>query len=556
MRPAPSLHLARARRLVAPLAALGVIGGALVGPAVLTAAAAGSTGQTLDQPFSDTSAQDGFEAIGGTWQVIGGSYHQSGGPDVAGTNASLSVLRAPTSGDTWRATSVVEPAATAPADVSLVFDFSDRDDYSYVHLDQVAARSGILTVRRGVQTRVSALPTTVVPGRSYDVELRRDPAGIRVFAGVTGARRVFVGRAPLLRATGHRVGYGSWAGSAAFDDLVVRGVSAPVSTPAPTPTTPTPSSGSRIVPVSTSPQLTAALADARPGDVITLADGVYTSTGVTASTSVGGKRYAGTFVAQRAGTAQQPITLRGSRAAVIDGAPGGDGTRGRYGLYLVGADHWHVSGITVTNAAKGIVVDRSDHAVIDGVAVSRTGQEGIHLRAGSSDDVVRGSRVATTGLSDAAFGEGVYVGSAHSNWATYSNGEPDASDRNQILDNVIGTTGAESIDVKEGTTGGLVSGNSFDGSGMTGSFADSWIDLKGNGWSIVGNHGVHAPLDGFQVHTAVTGWGRGNTFSGNVADVGAAGFGVRLQDTAAGNVVSCDNTVTHAASGLTNGRCS
>jgi len=44
------------------------------------------------------------------------------------------------------------------------------------------------------------------------------------------------------------------------------------------------------------------------------------------------------------------------------------------------------------------------------------------------------------------------------------------------------------MDIKEGTTGGPISGNTF-GAGMSGSWADSWIDLKGNGWVIQNNHG-------------------------------------------------------------------
>lgn len=60
---------------------------------------------------------------------------------------------------------------------------------------------------------------------------------------------------------------------------------------------------------------------------------------------------------------------------------------------------------------------------------------------------------------------------------------------------------AEEIDIKEGTCCGLISGNTFDGTGMSGeNFADSWIDLKGDKWTVENNTGVHSIKDGIQVH--------------------------------------------------------
>ena len=70
-----------------------------------------------------------------------------------------------------------------------------------------------------------------------------------------------------------------------------------------------------------------------------------------------------------------------------------------------------------------------------------------------------------------------------SNWPQYSGGEPDRSDRNVVQHNTISATSSESIDIKEGTTGGLVIGNVMDGSGMTG--ADSLVDVKGNDGRVV-----------------------------------------------------------------------
>jgi hypothetical protein len=112
------------------------------------------------------------------------------------------------------------------------------------------------------------------------------------------------------------------------------------------------------------------------------------------------------------------------------------------------------------------------------------------------------------------------------------------------------------MDIKEGTTGGLISGNVFDGTGMSGSWADSWIDLKGNGWVVQNNHGSNALQDGFQVHQALSGWGNDNIFVGNVADVNGPGYGFWLQSGITGTKVMCANSVSGAAKGFANVACS
>jgi hypothetical protein len=191
---------------------------------------------------------------------------------------------------------------------------------------------------------------------------------------------------------------------------------------------------------------------------------------------------------------------------------------------------------------------------VDGVRVFRIGDEAIHFRDNSTDNLVRNSEISDTGLREPGFGEGLYFGQARSNWV---NGQPDRSDRNKAINNRIGpNVRAEHLDLKEGTTGGEIRGNTFDGAGQSGAnSADSWIDAKGNGYRITGNHGTSALLDGFQTHIILAGWGRDNVFSGNTADVRAAGFGFKIQldgGTPAGNVVCTDNTVTSAGSGTAN----
>lgn len=309
---------------------------------------------------------------------------------------------------------------------------------------------------------------------------------------------------------------------------------APSGAPGRSPVRPAEACPLATVTVADASTLTAALAGARPGDTIKLKDGVYE----------------GRFAVTAPGTAARPVHLCGGPGAVLDGGGTGHG----YALHLDGADHWRLTGFTVRNAQKGVMLDRTNHAVLIGLTVEHVGDEAIHLRAFSSDNVVQHSTVRDTGLRRAKFGEGVYVGSATSNWCVITACEPDRSDRNVIRGNRISAVTAEPVDIKEGTTGGIIEGNTFDGAAMTGAYADSWVDVKGNGWLIRGNTGRHSRGDGFQTHRVADGWGEGNVFTANTADVGGVGWGFHLAPVAT-NVVACDNTVTGAAKGLANTTC-
>jgi parallel beta helix pectate lyase-like protein len=308
-------------------------------------------------------------------------------------------------------------------------------------------------------------------------------------------------------------------------------VADPVSCPAPT------------VRAGTSAELRSALRDAAPGTVIGLADGTYD----------------GTFSASGAGTAREPIWVCGGRDAVLRGPGSGDGTV----LHLDRTAHWRLVGFTVREGRKGVMVDDTRDAVLQDLTVTGIGDEAVHLRTNSTGNVVRGLTISDTGLRREKFGEGVYVGSAVSNWCDVTACEPDRSDRNVIVANTISRTTAESVDLKEGTTGGVVADNTFDGAGLRGD-ADSWVDVKGNGWLVQGNRGTTAPTSGFEVNVQADGWGTGNTFDANVADVAGSdgdgsGFGIELRpptdEPTAGNRVTCTNTASGAARGLTNTTC-
>ncbi len=286
-------------------------------------------------------------------------------------------------------------------------------------------------------------------------------------------------------------------------------------------------------------QLQASLSAAAPGAVIRMAPGVYR----------------GGFDATGSGTHRRPIWLCGGPRAIIDvlgAGPTTSSAAGTYGLHLDGARWWRLVGFAVRNAAKGVVLDGSDHDVLYRITVYDIGDEAIHLRRFSSWDVVEGCVVRDTGLLDPTYGEGVYVGTAHSNWASDTDGRADASDRDSVRWCDIARTTAESVDIKEGTADGVVADNRFDGTGMAASAATSWVNVKGSDYLIEDNAGAVSPEDGFSAHQVAAGTGTGNEFVDNRVMGAVPGYGVFVD--APETVVAC-STGGAGAKGLSNQPC-
>ncbi|MEU3826400.1 right-handed parallel beta-helix repeat-containing protein [Streptomyces sp. NPDC029080] len=276
--------------------------------------------------------------------------------------------------------------------------------------------------------------------------------------------------------------------------------------------------------VNTAAQLKTALGTARAGDMIHLANGVYS----------------GNFKATTPATASARITLTGSPGAVLTAGGG-------YGLHLNGASYWTVSGLTVTGGQKGIMIDTAKGVVVDGVTVHGLDMEGVHFRNSSTDGVIRNSRIYDTGNDGRGMGEGVYVGTAN----TLS----DRSDRIEILGNTIGPdVGGENVDIKEGTTGARIIGNTFDGSGLTGAnYDDSWVDVKGDDVLVQDNTGTRTSNDGYQTHTQQPGWGCGTVFKGNRSTLTGATGSTQLAIDVTDNGSDCKTTV-YSSNTVTGGK--
>ena len=295
--------------------------------------------------------------------------------------------------------------------------------------------------------------------------------------------------------------------------------------------------------VNTSVQLQNALNTAAAGQTILLADGLYSKSG-------------GFIIpANINGTSTNPITLRGSTQAIITSNNLSSG----YGLDMRGNMYWILDGFTIYNSAKGIVLDSSHHNVIQNIRVNKVGDEGIHLRSYSSFNSIKNCFIDSTGQASAGYGEAIYIGSAVSNWPTYTKGNADTCNYNSVTNNSFGDhISSENIDIKEGTKGGRIAYNTFNGTGLNNqNSADSWIDIKGNNYTIECNTGSNTIADGFQTHILVSGWGDTNTFSNNALTVNDSHYGILIttnssKGIALNNIVCSNNSIEGTNSGLTN----
>ena len=261
----------------------------------------------------------------------------------------------------------------------------------------------------------------------------------------------------------------------------------------------------RTIQVSTTEELRDALKTAAAVDTILLAGGEY---------EWGQKGTAGSlFMSSAEGTENAPITIKSmdnSNPAILKGTSFSDGMA----LYITG-DYWNIENLVFCDAKKGIMLDNSNHTTIKNVTVYNIGEEGIHIRDGSSNCRVIGANVHDCGLLTASSGEGIYIGSAKT-----TTGYSYDCNNNLVQNCIIGPdVTAECVDIKEYTTGNIIENCTMYGRGMTST--DSFIDIKGNE-SIVRDNTFYDDentniSDAVQVHCQIEGWGCNNEIYGNTA---------------------------------------
>jgi hypothetical protein len=255
----------------------------------------------------------------------------------------------------------------------------------------------------------------------------------------------------------------------------------------------------RVVNVTNTANLSAAIVASKAGDLIIMAPGTYSSR---SNSGADGHNW---FHNKR-GTEASPITLCGPRSAIIDGKADSQ----NYVMHIYKSSYINIAGITIQNGLKGIIMQTADHCKIDSCMVRNFAGEAIHIQYSSHYNIIVRSTIMNTGRKRPGNGEGIYLGSDDQRGK-------DANTRNHILYNTIGPgVTAEMIDIKQYSSDAIIKGNILDGRDLCGClYAVSLISVKGNNYQILGNVGKNSKEDMFKVAVTNPGQGKGNYFSGN-----------------------------------------
>jgi len=204
---------------------------------------------------------------------------------------------------------------------------------------------------------------------------------------------------------------------------------------------------------------------AQPGDTINLLPGVYFQDVVT----------------KRSGTPENPITISGTKDAVVKGG-------GKARIFEINHDFISLSGFTIDGQYgeldnKNGYRDKLIYALgkeerkgvtglkIMSMSIKNAGGECIRLRYFAQRNEIAYNTIIRCGVSDFSFsgggknGEGVYIGTAPEQLKDGKNPtkDRDESNNNLIHHNTINTLGNECVDIKEGSWGNIVEYNNCTG---------------------------------------------------------------------------------------------
>lgn len=196
--------------------------------------------------------------------------------------------------------------------------------------------------------------------------------------------------------------------------------------------------------VSNAEELQDALKNAVPNDDIVLSAGDYL--GVVGEAQSGSAE--AHFFADADGTAEEPIKLRAAESGVR--LLGDDLSQNT--VLLLQGDYWEVSGIEVSGAQNGVVLDGSSSGLYGNIDINNIGERGFSILNGSANNEFSFSEINNTGLLpqtreniSEVFGEALVVG-----------GGDLASDGNAIRNIVFGKNNTEAIDIKENASNSIV----------------------------------------------------------------------------------------------------
>ena len=153
------------------------------------------------------------------------------------------------------------------------------------------------------------------------------------------------------------------------------------------------------------------------------------------------------------GSAGSPIRLEAAGSVEFRD----DDYKSGAGILIRNSQHIEVVGMTVRRALWGFYIENAHHITVRANNVGDIGQEGIRVKAGSSNVRIDGNTVADTGRrtdKGAANGEGIYIGT----------GSPAGVDHVKnivVINNRIMRTTDEAIDVKRPSTNIDIIGNTI-----------------------------------------------------------------------------------------------
>lgn len=137
--------------------------------------------------------------------------------------------------------------------------------------------------------------------------------------------------------------------------------------------------------------LQSALTNAKPGDTIRLADGLYSQSGV--------------FKITKSGTSTNPITLIGSRKAILSSQNNTDA------IYLNGVSWWILDGFTISSNRQGMLLESVTNSILQNLNINVCIDSAIRIRQNSTDNLIQNCTITETRLSsNPGNGEGIYIG--------------------------------------------------------------------------------------------------------------------------------------------------
>lgn len=249
-----------------------------------------------------------------------------------------------------------------------------------------------------------------------------------------------------------------------------------------------------------------------------------------------------------------------------------------YALFGNAMNYVQVEGLKIRGGQKAVMLHRSSYNRFVNCEALSCGMELVHFRIFSSFNQWIGGSIHGSGLDTSQSGkcEGIYFGQAESTWGSVyagdtAGGVPDTSDGNQVIGAAFYAIDSEVVDIKEGTTGGVVRGCTMDGASISGNNdANSFVDCKGNDYLIEDNSCSNPSVNvihAMETHINFAGYGNRNVFKNNTLTAGgktggqpnsATGSqGINIlksgsRGSATGNVVYDDNTASAAPGGLSN----